>query len=79
MWYLTLHRWIGDRDEAINTSLDDHLAWMREQQLAGKVLFSGPASTANSGSSSSVTCPEPNSTTCAATNRSSPADTAVSK
>jgi uncharacterized protein YciI len=43
MWYLTLHRWFGDRDEAINSSLDDHLAWMREQQLAGKVLFSGPS------------------------------------
>jgi uncharacterized protein YciI len=43
MWYLTLHRWFGDRHEAINSSLDDHLAWMREQQLAGKVLFSGPS------------------------------------
>jgi uncharacterized protein YciI len=43
MWYLTLHRWVGDRHEAINTSLDDHLAWMREQHLAGKVLFSGPS------------------------------------
>jgi len=45
LWYLTLHRWVGDRHEAINTSLDDHLAWMREQQLAGKVLFSDPIST----------------------------------
>ncbi|MET8871935.1 YciI family protein [Nocardia sp. NPDC004604] len=43
MWYLTLHRWLGDRDTATDRSLDDHLAWMREQQLAGKVLFSGPS------------------------------------
>jgi uncharacterized protein YciI len=43
MWYLTLHRWLGDRDEAINSSLGDHLAWMREQQRTGKVLFAGPS------------------------------------
>jgi uncharacterized protein YciI len=43
VWYLTLHRWLGDRDEAISSSLVDHLAWLREQQLAGRVLFSGPS------------------------------------
>lgn len=43
MWYLTLHRWVGDREEAIKSSLDDHLAWMREQQFAGKVLIAGPS------------------------------------
>ena len=43
MWYLTLHRWVGDREAAIKSSLNDHLAWMREQQFAGKVLFSGPS------------------------------------
>jgi uncharacterized protein YciI len=42
MWFLTLHRWTGDRQEAIRSSLDDHLAWMRKQQLAGKVLIAGP-------------------------------------
>ena len=43
MWYLTLHRWVGDREEAIKSSLDDHLAWMRQQQFAGKVLIAGPS------------------------------------
>ena len=43
MWYLTMHRWIGDREEAIKSSLDDHLAWLRQQQLAGKVLIAGPS------------------------------------
>jgi uncharacterized protein YciI len=42
MWFLTLHRWTGDRQEAIRNSLDDHLAWMRQQQRAGKVLIAGP-------------------------------------
>jgi uncharacterized protein YciI len=42
MWYLTLHRWVGDRQEAVKNALHDHLAWMREQQLAGKVLMAGP-------------------------------------
>jgi len=43
MWQLTVHRWVGDREEAIRTSLDDHLAWMRQQQLAGRVLIAGPS------------------------------------
>jgi uncharacterized protein YciI len=43
MWYLTLHRWVGDREAAIKSSLADHLAWLREQQLAGKVLIAGPS------------------------------------
>jgi uncharacterized protein YciI len=43
MWYLTLHRWVRDREDAIKSSFDDHLAWLREQQLAGKVLISGPS------------------------------------
>jgi uncharacterized protein YciI len=43
MWYLTLHRWVGNREEALKSSLGDHLAWMREQQFAGKVLIVGPS------------------------------------
>jgi uncharacterized protein YciI len=43
MWYLTLHRWVGDQEEAIKTSLDDHLTWIREQLLAGKLLIAGPS------------------------------------
>ncbi|MCX4904664.1 YciI family protein [Streptomyces sp. NBC_00878] len=45
MWHLTLHRWTGDREATVQHALehlDDHLAWMREQQLAGKVLIAGP-------------------------------------
>jgi hypothetical protein len=43
MWYLTVHRWVSDRGQAIKNSLDDHLAWMRERQLAGEVLIAGPS------------------------------------
>src|ERR1700739_4841239 len=35
MWYLTLHRWTGDRQEAVKNALPDHLAWMREKLMAG--------------------------------------------
>lgn len=41
MWYLTLHRWIGDRAGAL-TILPDHLSWMRDQQLAGNIIAAGP-------------------------------------
>ena len=44
MWHLTLHRWIGDRHAAIDEKLDEHLAWMRTQQLDGTVLAGGPSS-----------------------------------
>lgn len=43
MWYLTLHRWTGDRERAIAQALPAHLDWMREQQLAGRVLIAGPS------------------------------------
>lgn len=42
MWYLTLHRWTDNRREAAKSVLPAHLAWMREQQLAGRVLMAGP-------------------------------------
>jgi len=42
MWYLTLHRWIGDPSIAISQLLDKHLGWMQSQQLEGKVLIAGP-------------------------------------
>ena len=41
MWYLTLHRWTGDRSEAMKL-LESHLDWMREQQLAGNIIVAGP-------------------------------------
>ena len=41
MWNLTWHRWTGDRDAA-GAMLDEHLAWMLEQQRAGRVIASGP-------------------------------------
>ncbi|WAP54434.1 YciI family protein [Streptomyces luomodiensis] len=43
MWYLTLHRWTGDRQRAIAEVLPSHLAWMRERQRAGQVLMAGPS------------------------------------
>lgn len=41
MWYLTLRRAARPREEWTVT-LDQHLAWMKEQHQAGKILFSGP-------------------------------------
>ncbi|WP_275560617.1 YciI family protein [Streptomyces sp. 5-6(2022)] len=43
MWYLTLHRWSGDRERAIEEALGDHLAWMHHQQLTGRILMAGPS------------------------------------
>lgn len=42
MWHLTIHRWVGDPREAITSTLADHLEWMRDQQLAGRILMAGP-------------------------------------
>lgn len=41
MWYLVLRRPTKPRDEWTVT-LDQHLAWMKQQHEAGKILFSGP-------------------------------------
>ena len=41
MWYLVMSRPAADREQ-LRASLDDHLAWMRSQHGASKVLFSGP-------------------------------------
>ncbi|MTD55262.1 YciI family protein [Amycolatopsis pithecellobii] len=48
MWHLTTHRWVGSQATAVAAAIKDgtlaaHLTWMREQQLAGKVLMAGPA------------------------------------
>jgi len=43
MWQLTLHRWVGDRSEAL-TMLDEHLTGMRNQQRAGNIIAAGPSS-----------------------------------
>ena len=47
MWHLTLHKWVGDQQAVAASAVADgtlqaHLDWMREQQLAGKVLMAGP-------------------------------------
>ena len=41
MWYLILRRPLKPRDQW-TVSLDQHLAWMKQQHENGKVLFSGP-------------------------------------
>ncbi|MFG1609774.1 YciI family protein [Actinoplanes sp. NPDC049265] len=48
MWYLTVHRWRADQRTAIAGAIEDgtlarHLTWMREQQIAGRVLMAGPS------------------------------------
>ena len=41
MWFICLRRSIIDRDKW-TTTLDEHLAWMKQQHEAGRILFSGP-------------------------------------
>jgi uncharacterized protein YciI len=41
MWYLILRRPVRPREEW-TVSLNQHLAWMKQQHEAGKILFSGP-------------------------------------
>lgn len=41
MWYLILRRPVKPREDW-TVSLNQHLAWMKEQHEAGKILFSGP-------------------------------------
>lgn len=42
MWHLALHRWAGDPTEAVETHLEAHLRWVRDQQFAGRILIAGP-------------------------------------
>lgn len=48
IWYLVIRRDVQPRDRWTAT-LDQHLAWMREQHLAGRVLFSGPTADIRTG------------------------------
>ena len=41
MWYLILRRPVKPREEW-TVSLNQHLAWMKQQHETGKILFSGP-------------------------------------
>jgi caffeoyl-CoA O-methyltransferase len=41
VWYLIIRRDVQPRAQW-TAALDEHLAWMREQHFAGRVLFSGP-------------------------------------
>jgi uncharacterized protein YciI len=42
MWYLIHRRPIRPREEW-TVSLDEHLAWMKQQHETGRILFSGPS------------------------------------
>jgi len=42
MWYLIQRRPVRPREEW-TVSLDQHLAWMKEQHENGRILFSGPS------------------------------------
>jgi uncharacterized protein YciI len=42
MWYLATFEWTGDPREAVDL-LTPHLEWIREHQLAGRMLFAGPS------------------------------------
>jgi uncharacterized protein YciI len=48
MWYLVIRHDVTPRQTWAAT-LDEHLEWMREQHLAGTVLFSGPTSDIRTG------------------------------
>lgn len=80
MWYLIVHRWVGDPQEALNSSSDDHLSGLREQERAGKLLISGPSPDRSVGlSSSAIWRARTSSTNCAARNHSSLAAAANAK
>jgi len=42
MWHLGIFNWIGDPHDALEL-LPAHLDWIRQQQLAGRILFAGPS------------------------------------
>ncbi len=44
MWFICLRRSIIDRDKW-TTTVDEHLAWMKQQHERGTILFSGPDTT----------------------------------
>jgi SAM-dependent methyltransferase len=41
VWFICLRRSIVEREQW-TTPVDDHLAWMKQQHDAGKIIFSGP-------------------------------------
>ena len=41
MWYITMRRAVRPREEWTVT-LDEHLAWMKQQHEAGNIVLSGP-------------------------------------
>lgn len=48
MWYIGVRKALLPRDQW-TTTLDEHLAWMKTQHEAGKILMSGPGTTAEHG------------------------------
>lgn len=42
MWHLTIHRWTT-QPSGVPPYLAEHLAWMQDQQLGGRVLAAGPS------------------------------------
>jgi uncharacterized protein YciI len=41
MWFICLRRAVVPREEW-TTTVDEHLAWMRQMHEAGSIIFSGP-------------------------------------
>jgi uncharacterized protein YciI len=41
IWYLAMRRNLQPREQW-TVSIDEHLAWMRQQHLAGTIVISGP-------------------------------------
>ena len=46
MWFICLRKAVQPREQW-TTSIDEHLAWMKTQHEAGKILMSGPGRTAS--------------------------------
>jgi uncharacterized protein YciI len=46
MWFICLRKAVQPRDHWTAT-VDEHLAWMRQQHEAGGILFSGPGALPN--------------------------------
>ena len=46
MWFICLRRAVEPREQW-TTTVDEHLAWMKQQHEAGSIIFSGPGKDAS--------------------------------
>ncbi|HEY6996536.1 MAG TPA: YciI family protein [Candidatus Binatia bacterium] len=47
MWYLVLSHSLPEKEQAKQANYEDHRRWLDDQHRAGRLLFSGPTTTAS--------------------------------